>query len=96
MGQGRAVDPAELSVVALRGAGGAVFDHANRRYGAPAIVHRFLAGSDAIPETRVSHDPAAPRNATPRSGGAVFDHANRRYGAPAVVHRFLAGATLGA
>src|SRR5438046_3069895 len=46
------------------GAGGAVFDHANRRHAAPVKEHRFTAGTDAIPETRVSHGPAGPRDAT--------------------------------
>src|SRR2546426_8818720 len=46
------------------GGGGAVFDHANRRHTAPVNEHRFTAGTDAIPETRVSHGPAAPRDAT--------------------------------
>src|SRR2546422_7877262 len=42
------------------GGGGAVFDHANRQWVAPADEHRFTAGSDAVPETRGSHGPAPP------------------------------------
>jgi hypothetical protein len=39
-----------------RAAAAVVLDHANRRYGAPVMGHRYLAGSDTLPETRVSHD----------------------------------------
>src|SRR3989442_12760583 len=46
---------------------GAPFDHANRRYGAPVSGHRFRAGSDAEPETRVSRAPRRPRPPGPRS-----------------------------
>jgi len=35
-------------------------DHANRRWAAPVRVHRFRAGSDAWPETRVSATPPPP------------------------------------
>lgn len=46
--------------------GAAPFDHANRRSAAPVSEHRFVAGSDAIPETRVSRGRTPPNRADPR------------------------------
>src|SRR2546422_527811 len=50
---------------ARAGHGGIVLDRANRRWVAPVDEHRFTAGSDAVPETRVEHDSAAPRARRP-------------------------------
>src|SRR5439155_899463 len=59
-------DPSRRAARASRaGAGPPPLDHANRRYGAPVIEHRFLAGSDALPETRV-YERGGPRNGPPR------------------------------
>src|SRR5207247_10708406 len=61
------------------GAGPPPLDHPNRRHGAPAIEHRVLAGSDALPETRV-YERGGPRNGPPRPPTLVTPRGTR--GAP--------------
>src|SRR5437763_1103961 len=52
--------------------------------------HRYSAGADAIPETRVSRGHAPPRAAPPPA--APGDHAHPRHVALVWAHRYSAGA----
>ena len=64
--RGRASDAWRRRVTARRGRA-RLPDHANRRYAPPVLGHRFLAGADALPETRVWQPRPPPGTPSPPS-----------------------------